>query len=175
MILGETGAGKSSLTVSFALNGAGFMTDDLTPVIFREGTACIMPINKDVKLRPDTAERLDIDTAKLRAAESGTGKQYLEIEPARADYHKLDFIMKIAVGDCQAPIFSEPVAADKFSILRSEICSWEILGGMPATEAEYLHQLLEIVKQVHFVNVVRPAEIDIGNFYEAVRDYLDKK
>ncbi len=28
MILGETGAGKSSLTVSFAIAGAGFLSDD---------------------------------------------------------------------------------------------------------------------------------------------------
>lgn len=174
MILGETGAGKSSLTLSFVLNGAGFMTDDLTPVIFRNGTACIMPVYKDVKVRPDTAQRLDIDSARLRDAEAGTGKHYFEIEPARTDYHRLDIILKITAGGCKEPIFREPETPDKFSTLRSEICSWEMLSGMPDTEAEYLHQLLEIVKQVHFVNVVRPADIDIGDFYKAVRGYLEK-
>ncbi|MBE0674512.1 MAG: ATP-binding protein, partial [Bacteroidales bacterium] len=37
MILGGTGAGKSSLTVSFARQGAGFLTDDFSPVVFRNG------------------------------------------------------------------------------------------------------------------------------------------
>ena len=37
MVLGETGAGKSSLAVAFALKDAGFLTDDLTPVIFKNG------------------------------------------------------------------------------------------------------------------------------------------
>ena len=59
------------------------------------------------------------------------------------------------------PEFHEPAPAEKFSLLRSEICSWEMLAGMPETEAEYLQQLLHIVEQVRFVRVVRPAEIEI--------------
>ena len=33
MICGDTGAGKSSLTASFCLDGAEFLTDDVTPLL----------------------------------------------------------------------------------------------------------------------------------------------
>lgn len=60
MILGETGAGKTSLTVAFAMNGAGFMSDDLTPVVFREDVPLIWSLNRRVKLREDSIEQLEI-------------------------------------------------------------------------------------------------------------------
>jgi len=37
MICGDAGAGKSSLTASFCLEGAEFLTDDVTPLLFRDG------------------------------------------------------------------------------------------------------------------------------------------
>ncbi len=42
MLCGESGAGKSSLTTSFCLNGAGFLTDDVSPVILRDGLPHIL-------------------------------------------------------------------------------------------------------------------------------------
>ena len=74
----------------------------------------------------------------------------------------LHTVLKIEIGNCRKPEFHEPSPAEKFSLLRSEICSWEMLAGMPETEAAYLQQLLQIVEQVRFVRVVRPAEIEIA-------------
>ena len=172
MILGETGAGKSSLTVSFALAGAGFLSDDLTPVIFKRSKPFIWPLYKDIKLRENTVAQLDISREKLREAEKGTGKQYLDVNRADVRDHQLNTVLKIEIGNCREPGFHEPSPAEKFSLLRSEICSWEILAGMPETEAAYLQQLLNIVEQVRFVRVVRPAEIEIAVLHEAVRRYL---
>lgn len=174
MVLGDTGAGKSSLTVSFALGGAGFLTDDLTPVIFKESVPYIWPLNRDVKLREDTVSKLGVSPHKLRQAEAGTGKQYMEIDRAEAGDHSLDMILKIEVGDCSRTEFHEPSLAEGFSMLRSEICLGEILAGMPATETAYLHQLVEIVERVKIVRVVRPAEIEIAGLYDSVRKYLDR-
>ena len=39
MICGDAGAGKSSLTASFCLKGAEFLTDDVTPLLIRAGSA----------------------------------------------------------------------------------------------------------------------------------------
>ena len=89
MILGETGAGKSSLTVSFALAGAGFLSDDLTPVIFKGSKPYIWPLYRDIKLRENTVAQLDISREKLREAEKGTGKQYLDVNRADVRDHQL--------------------------------------------------------------------------------------
>jgi len=173
MILGETGAGKTSLTVAFAINGAGFLSDDLTPVILQGSHPHIWPLNRDIKLREDTVVQLGISREKLKDAEKGTGKQYLDLIRTDVSDYPLNMILKIETGDRKRVEFHEPVAAEKFSLLRSEICSWEILAGMPETEAAYLQQLLKIVEQVKFVRVTRPANTVISELHEAVRDFLE--
>jgi len=175
MVLGETGAGKSSLTVAFTLKGAGFLSDDLTPVIFRDDSTYLWPLGREVKLRDNTIGELKISDKRLKDAETGTGKRYLHMEQAKAEDHPLDVIIKIEVGDCPQPEFYDLNPADKFSYLRSEICSWEILAGMPETEADYLWQLVRIIEKVHFVKVVRPADIRLAEMHEAVREYLQRE
>jgi hypothetical protein len=173
MILGETGAGKTSMTVAFAINGAGFMSDDLTPVVLRENVPLIWSLNRKVKLRADSIEQLDIFRGNLSEAESGTGKKYLHIDKGSDEYHRLDVIVKIEAGNVDEPAFMTLALADRFALLRSEVCSWEILAGMPETEAAYLQQLVQILKKVHFVKVVRPAMITIAGMHNAMRQYLD--
>ena len=173
MILGETGAGKTSLTVAFAVKGAGFMSDDLTPVAFRENVPHIWSLSRKIKLRADSIEQLEIGRGNLSEAESGTGKKYLHIEKGAEENHRLDVIVKIETGDVEEPVFINALPAEKFALLRSEVCSWEILAGMPETEAAYLQQLVQILEQVHFVKVIRPPMITIAGMHEAMKLYLD--
>lgn len=173
MILGETGAGKTSLTLAFVMNDAGFMSDDLTPVVFRENVPSVWSLNRRVKIREDSIEQLDLAGLNLSEAECGTGKKYMHIEKAADEYHKLDVIVKIETGDVEEPVFMTLSPSDRFSLLRSEVCSWEILAGMPETEAAYLQQLVRILEQVHFVKVIRPEVITIAGMHDALRKYLD--
>ena len=174
MVPGETGAGKSSVTLSFALHGGGFLTDDLTPVVFEGEQPCIMPLKRWVKIRKETAEELGIGPDAIFEAESGTGKKYVSLAPVQANPFPLKVIVKIETGPVERPVFSESSPAEKFSLLRSEVCSWEILAGMPETEADYLQQLVKTVEQVWFVRVIRPERIGIAGLHEAVKQYLDK-
>ena len=172
MILGDTGAGKTSLALSFALNGVGFLSDDLTPVVLKEGVPKIWPQNRKVKLRSDTIGQLKIDAEELTDAESGTGKKYLHIGRAAEEQQKLRTIIKIETGEVKEPVFKDLSSTEKFAVLRGEICSWEYLAGMPETEAEYLRQLVQIIEKVRFVRVVRPVEIAIPDMHEAVDNFL---
>jgi hypothetical protein len=175
MILGETGAGKSSMTASFTLNGAGFLSDDLTPVIFKESKPYIWPLFRAIKLREHTVGQLNIGPQKLKEAEAGTGKQYLNVEQAGVMNFPLHTVLKIEIGNNIAPEFCIPSPVDKFSLLRSEICLWELLSGMPETEVEYLQQILQIVQQVNIVRVIRPSEIDIIALHEAIEKFLNSR
>lgn len=67
MILGETGAGKSSITASFLLEGAEFLSDDITPVIFPEGMPNLWPLNSTLKLRENAVKQLLIKPGKLKS------------------------------------------------------------------------------------------------------------
>lgn len=172
MILGESGAGKSSLAVAFALKGAELLTDDITPVFFRNSVLHIMPLHGEVRIRRHTVEELKIGSERLREAESGTGKQYLRVGRTGMEDYPLHVILKIEAGEVLHPVFKEPLLAEKFSSLRSEICMSGILAGMPVTEAEYLQQLLHIIERIRFVRVVRPTNIRITDLYHRITQYL---
>lgn len=169
MILGETGAGKSSVTLASALQSGGFLTDDLTPVVFEGLEPCIMPLHRKIKIRQDTAEELGIGTEALTEAERGTGKKYLSLTPVQMNPFPLKVIVKIETGPVEEPLFLTPAPSERFSLLRSEVCSWEILKGMPDTEKKYIEQLVRIVEQTKFIRVVRPAKISLKEFAWAVR------
>lgn len=172
MILGESGAGKSSLTASFALKGATLLTDDVTPIVFIRYVPNIMPLHGAIRIRRHTAVQLNIREEKLRDAEAGTGKQYMHVENAGIEDFPLHWILTIEVGEVSKPLFDEPLPSEKFSFLRSEICMSEILAGMPETEVAYLQQLVQIVEQVKFIRVVRPPEIEIAALHNAVSKFL---
>jgi len=175
MILGSAGTGKSSLTAAFTLEGAGFLSDDITPVIFRDGVPLIWPLGSEIRLRDDTVEQLRISSNRLSRGEVWTGKHHLVMEADGVKDFPLYTVLKIETGECRSPEFNEPLPAEKFSLLRSEVCSWEMLAGMPETEAAYLQQLVEIVERVRFMRVMRPAEIRIAEMHEAVRQFLEKE
>ncbi len=174
MILGESGAGKSSLTASFAIGGAGLLTDDITPVVMKDTRPHIMALHESIRIRKNTAEQLNIDGSLLREAESGTGKQYMKAGVGNVAHHPLDVILRVEVGDVDAPVIEEPLPAEKFSFLRSEICMSELLAGMAETETAYLHQLVRIIEEVPFARVVRPAGIKIADLHSVVERFLDR-
>ena len=174
LVLGESGAGKSSLAASFALGGAGLLTDDITPVVFRGDELRILALHGAIRIRRSTADQLNIDRSLLSEAENGTGKQYMSARREGVTGYPLHVIMKVEIGEVSNPLFDDPVPAEKFEALRSEICMSEILAGMPETEAAYLQQIVRMVEQVHFVRVVRPAEIRIAEMHTAVAGYLKK-
>lgn len=174
MVLGETGAGKSSLTLSFALGGAGFMSDDLTPLAFKDGRPHLKSLHREIKLRQDTLTQLGVGDSSLREAEAGTGKKYLRVAPSETVSHSLDVIFRVETGNVERPLFSEPSPPEKFAILRGEICMSEILAGMPETEALYVSQLAAIVEQVPLVEVIRPRRIRITDLHRAVQAEIDR-
>jgi hypothetical protein len=173
MVLGQTEAGKSSLALSFGMNGGKFLTDDLTPVVFHNGKPYIQPVLKDVKLRQNTIEQLGIEHGRLRRAEAGTGKHYLEIENQTVSEHSLNMILEISVENCEKPEFSEFDAPGKFSVLRGNICLGEMLLYMPETEKEYFSQLITLVQDLPIISVKRPEKIRISDFHASVKGYID--
>lgn len=174
MLLGETGAGKSSLTAAFTINGATFLSDDLTPMIFRDGKPFVLPVNKTIKLREDTINQLRIGQGRLQEAEKGTGKYFFDVDKSNMADYPLQSIVKIEIGETPVPASYEPDPAEKFSLLRSEICSWEMLAGMHETEKAYLKQLITIVAQAKIARVVRPLEMDINELFRFVEGLIEK-
>ncbi len=72
MICGESGAGKSSLTVAFCMAGSSFLTDDVSPVIFRHELPFVLPLSDRVKLWENTLVQLSIEKYGLKKIQEET-------------------------------------------------------------------------------------------------------
>ncbi len=98
MICGDTGAGKSSLTASFCLNGAEFLTDDVTPLLFKEGKPFIWALSDRIKLWSDTLKQLEQEEAGLHKVDPEWEKYYYPMVEAGGIMVRLEhvFILEIA-------------------------------------------------------------------------------
>lgn len=172
MVLGETGAGKSSMAASFCLDGARFLSDDLTPIVFDDDFPLIWPVYKTIKLREETLRQLKIDRRKTRRKDPLSGKSFFPVEHAGVNTWPLQSVLLLEKGEVTQPGISLPGPVEAFSLLRSQVCSWEMLRGMPDTEEEYLHQLIDIISHVKVIRVVRPDLIPVSALHAEIETFL---
>ena len=170
MICGESGVGKSSLTTSFCLNGATFLTDDVTPVLFSNGKPYIWGVSDRIKLWSDSLLQLNQPADDLERIVPEQGKYYFPMRSAQGTVVALDHIFVLHTHH-EADLYAEPVeGVARFTALRNEIYRREFLAGMMESETAYLQQLITISKTVKVTNVYRPADCLI----EHLRIYLQK-
>lgn len=170
MICGESGVGKSSLTAAFCLNGADFLTDDVTPVVFKAGKPHIWAISDRIKLWSDSLQQLDQEEEELIRIVPEWGKFYFPMESDKGEFFTLDHLFILEVHDKPSVSHWCLEGVEKFAALRNEIYRWEYLKGMPESEASYLKQLIAISQTVKVTKVARPANIPI----EQLRIELEK-
>jgi len=156
MICGDAGAGKSSLTASFCLRGAEFLTDDVTPVLLREGKPFIWALSDRMKLWGDTLEQLGTEEEDLHEIVPGIGKYFYHIKDTDGETVTLDHVFILQKGEGLAPEFTELKGSQKLVALRGEIYRHEYLQGMPENEARYFLDILDISNVVRVFLVCRP-------------------
>lgn len=170
MICGESGVGKSSLTAAFCLNGADFLTDDVTPVVFKAGKPHIWAISDRIKLWSDSLQQLNQEETELIRIVPEWGKFYFPMESENGELFTLDHLFILEIHDKPSVSHYNLEGVEKFAALRNEIYRWEYLKGMPESEASYLKQLIAISQTVRVTKVARPANIPI----EQLRIELEK-
>ncbi len=173
MLCGESGAGKSSLTTSFCLQGAAFLTDDVTPIVFPNGKPHIWGTSDRIKLWSDSLQQLNQAEAGLERIMPEREKFYFPMLPNTDTLVPLDLIIILHVYD-QPELTIEPLeGVPGFTALRNEIFRWEYLQGMPDTETAYLGQLIAIGQAVRVINVYRPRTITIEQFRAELVQIID--
>jgi hypothetical protein len=65
LLMGDKGAGKSTLSAALALRGWSVVSDDLVRLIEGEPGWCVLPGSRDIKLRADAVAALALDRAVL--------------------------------------------------------------------------------------------------------------
>lgn len=170
---GDSGAGKSSLTTSFCMNGADFLTDDVTPIIKKNGKPHIWPKSGKVKLWDDTLHQLNRDKSRLTKIRPEDEKYYLPLKPQHLSSNSLDHILILQVSDESDVSFETVQKVEAFSYLHQEIYRREFLFAMPEAESAYLKQIGDICNNSLITRIRRPQDIPIGEMQEKISNYLD--
>jgi hypothetical protein len=161
LICGDSGAGKSSVTASFCLNGAEFLTDDITPVIFEDKRPFIWTMSDRIKLWSDSLRQLNKQEEGLQRIYSETDKYYYHFGKSENVTFPLNMILILETHE-NATVRSFPVSGTSgFASLRNEIYRHEYLHGMPENERIYFGQLVDICSEVKVGRIYRPREITI--------------
>ncbi|RPA66614.1 hypothetical protein EF405_20220 [Cyclobacteriaceae bacterium YHN15] len=171
MICGDSGVGKSSLTAAFCEHEARFVSDDVTVIQFKEEKPYIQPLEKYMALRMGTIEQIN-PTSTASGMHPITGK-YLFEYPSQSELVPLSHVLWITPNDGNEFEFTSLGGVEKFSMLRGEICEWEILKGMPETEVEFMRQLLLISQMIPITQVKRNKASGIKEFFNAVLEYME--
>lgn len=174
MICGDSGAGKSSLTAAFSLNGAEFVSDDITVVILKKGKPVINKISNQIALKKEAISQLSLENKiPLKTIPFNNKKTYHFPEPNEKEIPLTHVIWLNTFDKAEAGLeFSEINGMDKFTMLRGEICGWEMLKGMPGTETLYLKQLIDISRNIRITKIVRPKTYHLSQLKKEVKAYL---
>lgn len=173
MFCGESGAGKSSLTASFCLDGAGFLTDDVTPILFDDQKPHIWPKTGKVKLWDDSLQQLKREKAKLTKIRPEDEKYYFPIDSNQIETFPLNKILILEITETDDVTFRKVEKVEAFSYLHQEIYRREYLGAMPETEAAYLEQISLICNNVEVIRVSRPKTIALSEMTSRISKFLD--
>lgn len=174
MICGDSGAGKSSITAAFSLGGAKFISDDVSAVVFSDGSPQILNISNRLALKKKALLQLDIGSMCPAEVKPVYEKYILKFPGLHKVFFPLSQIFWIHIHDNGELKFREIKGLEKFSMLRGEICAWEILKGMRETEAAYMQQLINISQYIRITEVLRPSKCTIKEMTDAIGDYLKK-
>jgi len=172
LLLGQSGAGKSSLTAAFHQAGATALSDDLSAIVFEEERPMIWPVDRKIRLRENTIRQLNLDPEHLEAPNPFTGKYALKTRPHGLNRFPLHYLLHLEKHDGPDIRIEQPPADEQFSLLRSEICHWEMLRGMPQTEKAYLKQILQMLNTLPLLRVLRPETCTITTLQQTIAEFL---
>jgi hypothetical protein len=175
MLCGESGAGKSSLTASFVLEGHDFLTDDVTPITFSEGYPMIRAMSDRIKLCSDSLEQLNREDDELEPIDNYRDKFYFQLPPSSVQKFSLDHVFLLEIQDTDHITFRDVEGAEKFTMLRKEIYRSEYLLGMPGNETKYFQQLAAIGNQIRVTRLIRPPHSPIEKTKESLMAYLQSQ
>jgi hypothetical protein len=172
MLCGESGTGKSALTAAFSKNDCNFLTDDVTPVVFKENNPHILALSDRIKLWNDTLEQLKLDKTGLKRISPETEKYYFKIDKSIPGLVPLSIIYLLEIHGNQETIITESAGSERFSSLHNEIYRREFLNGMPENEKIYFSNLVDISNNVKIYRVKRPEKVKVSDLSSLLREHI---
>jgi len=174
IVCGDAGAGKSVLTAAFCHQGAQFLTDDVTPVIPRDGSPYIRALSDRFKLWRDTLDELHIDVKNLEKAFADSDKYLLPVNHTPG-LHPVDHVILLSVTSCNDLQYETVNGAQRFEALRNEIYRPEYLRGMPGNEALFFDTIMTISSHAEVTRLRRPAMMRATELVRHVGAFFDNR
>lgn len=166
LLCGNSGAGKSSVTVAFCQNGANFISDDITPVQVNDTETVIKPIKTQIKLWDDSIEKLKIENTNLKKIRPTFKKFYLPFPEPITEKQHLNHLFILGMHNKNEYITEELTGIDKYNALRKQIYRRLYLKGMPETEKKYFEELFLLARTIKVTRIIRP---NLCNIYDTMR------
>lgn len=173
-ICGRSGAGKSSVTIAFCQNGAQFITDDITPIRFKESIATIISTNNHIKLWDDTLQRLCIEKDGLEKIRPAINKFYFLPQGSTPSEQRLDMLFILSDHNKDYHSIEEINGFEKYNALRHQIYRKFYLKGMPETQKKYFQDLVILTSQVKVISIIRPKTCDIYDTMRIIENEIMK-
>ena len=175
MVCGESGVGKSSVTAAFCFKGADFLTDDVTPVLWRNDKPQIWAMSDRIKLWENSLLQLEQKSEGLHQIDSQTAKYYFPMQSDKNGSHPLHQIFLLELHDKEVVEWQELTGISKYTTLRNEIYRKEYMLGMPSCESHYFKQITAIGNQVKVTKIQRPKNIKIEAFCNRLEEFILEK
>ena len=175
IISGESGAGKSSLTTAFFLNGDDFLTDDVTPIVFKNDKPQILPFSDRIKLWDDSLAQFQKKSESLKKITPYEEKFYYPVSRSHSEKIPLRALFIVEPKEVQKPEFRQLDKTLTIPALQNQIYRYGFLAGMPHLKAVYFHQLVSIGKQIPVIQIERPLKISISEMHNLMDDYIEKE
>lgn len=158
IITGTTGAGKSTLTTAFRLNGSLFMADDVSVIKVAEGEELqVCPAYPQQKLCRDSAERLGYICKGLKLIDHERDKYAVPIQSEEFVNKPVDLgaIYELTVGDTQKAEIVQITGIEKMKLLYGNIFR---IGFTKETglSALYYKNYIQIAKKATVYRITRP-------------------
>jgi len=172
MICGDSGAGKSSLTVSFCDNGADFLTDDVSPVILEQGVPHVISKSDRVKLWDDSLRQLQKENNRLSQIRPQDKKYYVSVSNSKYLQYPLKIIFIIETSDLNNVEFEPVKGTASFPAIHDQIYRLYYLHAMPETLHSYFSEVASISNHCILVKVKRPINIPIDSMKTELEKYI---
>jgi hypothetical protein len=173
LLCGHSGAGKSSISAAFCQNGATFFNDDISPVIFQDNSAWIIPLKSDIKLWDDSLVKLGIQQSELKRIRPQINKYFLPTSNSNTSKAPLNHILILSIHNEKSFITKELAGIEKFETLRQAIYRKVYLKGMPNARKQTFGKLMELAASIRTTRIIRPESASIYDTMDYIRNGID--
>jgi hypothetical protein len=173
LLCGHSGAGKSSVSAAFCQNGATFINDDISPVIFQDDAAWIIPLKSDIKLWDDSLVKLGIQQNELKRIRPQINKYFLPTSNPSTCKVLLNHLLILSVHTEKSFIMKELVGIEKFETLRHAIYRKVYLNGMPNARKQIFGKLMALAANIRTTRIIRPESAGIYDTMDYIRNVID--